>query len=240
MGCYGVFFLILCQVILVFLGQPGRCRWIASRTDKRCEECSEWEEEWNERKERVCAGAEREVASSRAPAAQPGQQAAGSSSSRGREGTKHPENWCLQGHHETPILQLQLQCWPPKERTAVSTEQSHSQITSSIPNPCLCQVALEESFVVVTARSICFLATEQVKVVICERWEIKKKANNGRWKPEPFPDYENILQVIKVTHPASGLHVILFICVFYYVVYIVYFYHVLCIYHQFSVYKRCI
>lgn len=33
MWCYGEF-LTLCQVILVFLGQPGRCRWIASRTDR--------------------------------------------------------------------------------------------------------------------------------------------------------------------------------------------------------------
>lgn len=75
MGCDGVF-LTLCQVIRVFLGQPGEVEVNRFAHWQRCEECSEWGEEWNERRERVCAGAEREVASSRAQAAatSPGQQ----------------------------------------------------------------------------------------------------------------------------------------------------------------------
>lgn len=68
---------------------------------QRCEECSEWEEEWNERRERVYAGAEREVASSRAPAAaapSPGRRAGGrASSAENWEGSEHPGNWRLQG-----------------------------------------------------------------------------------------------------------------------------------------------
>lgn len=76
-----------------------------SRTD-RYEECSEWEQEWNERRERVCAGAEREVASSRAqrPAASPGSRQ--QKRSGDWEGIKHPGRWRLQGRGETPNLEL--------------------------------------------------------------------------------------------------------------------------------------
>lgn len=108
-------------------------RWIASRTDKRCEECSEWEEEWNEREERVCVGAEREVASSRARRRQQAARAwaAGSGGDREEEAEEkeekkekegdghHPEGWRLYGHHQTRNLKPldeRLMWNPPKVR----------------------------------------------------------------------------------------------------------------------------
>lgn len=101
LGCYGVF-LILCQVILVFLGQPGRCRWIASRTDRDAKNArNEKRNEMNAKSEFAPRRSERwRHPEPRQPAWPAG------SSSRAREGTKHPENWRLQGRHETPILQL--------------------------------------------------------------------------------------------------------------------------------------
>ena len=90
MGCYGVF-LILCQVILVFLGQPGRCRWIASRTDRDAKNArNEKRNEMNAKSEFAPGRSERW----RHPEPrQPAWAAGSSSSSRGREGTKHPESW---------------------------------------------------------------------------------------------------------------------------------------------------
>lgn len=102
------FFLLLRKVILLCLGQPGKVLLVSGFAHwQRFEECSEWEQEWNERKERVCAGAEREVASSRAPAGSLGSRQAGrQQAAGGGEGTQHPGKWRLHGHRQTPISQL--------------------------------------------------------------------------------------------------------------------------------------
>ena len=126
-GCYGGF-LILCQVILVFLGQPGKGvgeslraltemrRMLGMRRGMKC----------TQRASLRRGGARGGVIP------EPRQPAwAAGSGSRGREGTKHPENWRLHGRSDFTATQPSI-CISIDPATVI---RDPSRFTSSIPKP---------------------------------------------------------------------------------------------------------